>query len=184
MGNKSLLAAFAVAAVIFLAGWAGGLGVTGPALVIALMCFGTYCQTHPKLQVLTFTFWVFAMVAWAMFYPAHFQTWGDFSLGTLIVPLIQIIMFGMGASLSMSDFARALKMPQAVLIGMALQFTVMPVLGWAVAKAFGFESEVAAGVVLIGACSGGVASNVMVFLASDYSSYMTGEVVSVSSQRS
>jgi len=48
---------------------------------------------------------------------------------------------------------------------MALQFTVMPVLGWALARAFGFESEVAAGVVLIGACSGGVASNVMVFLA-------------------
>ena len=125
MGNKSLLAAFAVAAVVFLASWAGGLGVTGPALVIALMCFGTYCQTHPKLQVLTFTFWVFAMVAWAMFYPAHFQTWGDFSLGTLIVPLIQIIMFGMGTTLSVGDFTRVFKMPWPVLVGLVSQFTLL-----------------------------------------------------------
>lgn len=166
MGAKTLLPVLClVGAAAVAAGLALGWTATGPLMVATFMLLGVYCQSNPKLHVLTFAAFVLAMVAWAMYYPSHFTTWGGFSLGTLIVPLIQIIMFGMGASLSVADFARALKMPQAVLIGMALQFTVMPVLGWAVAKAFGFESEVAAGVVLIGACSGGVASNVMVFLA-------------------
>ena len=56
-------------------------------------------------------------------------------------------------------------MPKAVLIGMFLQFTIMPLAGWAIASALGFDPEVAAGVILIGSCSGGVASNVMAYLA-------------------
>jgi len=56
-------------------------------------------------------------------------------------------------------------MPKAVLTGMLLQFTVMPVLGWAIATSFGFSPEIAAGIILIGSCSGGVASNVMAYLA-------------------
>ena len=56
-------------------------------------------------------------------------------------------------------------MPKAVGIGMLLQFTVMPVAGWALAYSFGFDPEVATGIILIGSCSGGVASNVMAYLA-------------------
>jgi len=165
MGSKTWMTLALVTAALAAVGWGTAAAFAAGATVAALALFAMYCRTNPKMHVFTFTFWVFAMVCWAMFYPKHFGTWGGFALGGLIVPLIQIIMFGMGASLSVDDFARALKMPRAVLIGMALQFTVMPVLGWALARAFGFESEVAAGVVLIGACSGGVASNVMVFLA-------------------
>lgn len=165
-GNSALLALSGVSLAAFLGCWLGGLDAfVGPALVAALALFAIYCQTNPRLQVFTFTFWVLAGVAAAMFYPALFDSWGGFQLNRLTVPLIQIIMFGMGASLSVADFLGALKMPKAVLIGMFLQFTVMPTLGWAVATGFGFEPEVAAGIILIGACSGGVASNVMVYLA-------------------
>ncbi len=165
-GNGLLLALSGVGLAAFLGSWLGGLeALVGPGLVAALALFAVYCQTNQKLHVFTFTFWVLAGVAAAMFYPALFDTWGGFKLSRLSVPLIQIIMFGMGASLSVADFLGALKMPKAVLIGMFLQFTVMPTLGWAVATGFGFEPEVAAGIILIGACSGGVASNVMVFLA-------------------
>ena len=165
-GNNVLLALGGAALAVFAGSWLGGFdGLVGPALVAALALLAVYCQTNVRLQVFTFTFWVLAGVAAAMFYPALFDTWGGFKLSGLTVPLIQIIMFGMGASLSVADFLGALKMPKAVLIGMFLQFTVMPALGWAVATGFGFEPEVAAGIILIGACSGGVASNVMVYLA-------------------
>ncbi len=164
--NKPLAYLSAGAFVLFLLAWgAGWPALIAPALVASLALFAVYCQTNPKLHVFTFTFWVFACVAAAMFYPAAFDAWGGYDLSRLIVPLIQIIMFGMGATLSAADFLRALRLPKAVLIGMVLQFTVMPTLGWAIATAFGFPPEVAAGVVLIGACSGGVASNVMVYLS-------------------
>lgn len=137
----------------------------GPLSILTLALWATYFQTHHSLKIFTFTFWVLTMTAAALIYPAFFISWGGFELSRLNVPLIQLIMFGMGAGLSVADFTRALKMPKAVLLGMLLQFTVMPVTGWALAHMFGFDAEVAAGIILIGSCSGGVASNVMVFLA-------------------
>jgi BASS family bile acid:Na+ symporter len=100
-----------------------------------------------------------------MVYPAAFMTWLGVDLKILIVPLIQIIMFGMGTTLSVADFGRVFKMPWPVLVGFVLQFSVMPVTGLVLAKVFGFQAEVAAGVVLIGSCPGGVASNLMTYLA-------------------
>ncbi len=165
-GNNLLLALSVIGLAAFFGGWAAGVSaLTEPGLVAALALFALYCGTNPKLQVFTFTFWVLAGVGAAMFYPALFDTWGGYKLSNLSTLLIQIVMFGMGASLSGADFLGALKMPKAVLIGMFLQFTVMPTVGWAVANGFGFEPEVAAGIILIGSCSGGVASNVMVYLA-------------------
>jgi BASS family bile acid:Na+ symporter len=93
------------------------------------------------------------------------MTWAGYDLGKLIVPLIQIIMFGMGTTLSLADFARVFKMPWPVFVGMVLQFSIMPLVGFAVASLFGFAPEIAAGIVLIGSCPGGVASNLMAYLA-------------------
>lgn len=155
-----------VALAAFAAAWAAGRNdAGGVALVLAFGLLAIYFQLHPKLSIIAFTFWVFTLTTWGLYFPAHFTSWGDFQLNRLTVPLIQLIMLGMGATLSVGDFLRALRMPQAVLIGMGLQFSVMPVLGWAIAVSFGFPDEIAAGIVLIGACSGGVASNVMAFLA-------------------
>lgn len=131
----------------------------------SLAFFALYCMGHPVLRSFAFTVWVFAFVTASMFYPEGFMTWAGFDLGKLIVPLIQIIMFGMGTTLSLADFARVFKMPWPVFVGMVLQFSVMPLVGFGVAKTFGFPPEIAAGIVLIGSCPGGVASNLMAYLA-------------------
>lgn len=114
---------------------------------------------------LSFAVSVFAGVAAALFYPHLFIAWGGYPLSNLIVPLIQIIMFGMGTTLSVGDFMRVLRWPRAIGIGAALQFTVMPLTGLLLARTFGFDGAVAAGIVLVGAAPGGVASNVITFLA-------------------
>lgn len=119
----------------------------------------------PRLRKAAFTIWVLAFVVTAFCYPNAFLTWGNFNVKTLIVPLIQLIMFGMGATLTVADFTRVIKMPRAVLIGMFLQFSIMPLLGFMLATAFGFEAAVAAGIILIGSCPGGVASNLMTYLS-------------------
>ncbi|MDY0169524.1 MAG: bile acid:sodium symporter family protein [Thermoguttaceae bacterium] len=120
---------------------------------------------HMTLKSLAFTGWVLACVATALVYPWTVSTWFGYDLTRLIVPLTQIIMFGMGTTLSPRDFARVAIFPWPVCVGVLLQFTVMPVTGYVIARSFGFEGEVAAGIVLIGSCSGGVASNLMAYLA-------------------
>ena len=137
----------------------------GPFVVGALASLALFCMGHHLLKSYAFTVWVFAFVAASMFYPQAFMTWGGYDLGKLIVPLIPIIMFGMGTTLSVADFTRVLKMPWPVFIGFFLQFTIMPLVGFVLAKAFGFSDAIAAGVVLIGCCPSGVASNVMAYLA-------------------
>ena len=100
-----------------------------------------------------------------MLYPDPFLSWNGFKPTRLMIPAIQLIMFGMGATISISDFARVLRMPAPVLIGVCLHFTVMPLLGAAIALAFGFDPEVSAGMILMGSCPAGVASNVVNYLA-------------------
>lgn len=108
---------------------------------------------------------IFASVTLAMYFPQHFIRVGDFELKRLITPLLQIIMFGMGTTLSLWDFTRVIKMPKGVLIGIACQFAIMPFLGWTIANIFPFAPEIAAGLILIGSCPSGLASNVMSYLA-------------------
>jgi BASS family bile acid:Na+ symporter len=138
---------------------------TGPLVVLGFVFLAFYFMGHAFLRSIAFTVWVFAFVAASLFYPGTFGTWFGLDLKRLILPLIQIIMFGMGTTLSVSDFSRVFTMPWPVFIGMALQYTVMPLAGFALATSFGFEAEVAAGVILIGSCPGGVASNLMTYLA-------------------
>lgn len=78
---------------------------------------------------------------------------------------MQILMFGMGTALSIPDFARVLKMPKGVVVGIACQYTIMPFVGFGITKLFSFPPEIAAGIILIGSCPSGLASNVMSYLA-------------------
>jgi BASS family bile acid:Na+ symporter len=137
----------------------------GLAIVAAIILLAACSSLSPAAKGFAFSLWVGAAVAAALFFPEAFRKWGDFELKVLIVPLIQIIMFGMGTMLCVGDFARVLKMPRAILVGMLLQFGVMPFSGLMLCWVFGFQGEVAAGVVLIGSCPGGVASNVMTFIS-------------------
>ena len=100
-----------------------------------------------------------------MFFPAPFIQVGSFKMKTLIVPLLQIIMFGMGTAMSLKDFLGVIKMPKGVLVGLVCQFTIMPLVGFSLATLFQFPPEIAAGVVLIGSSPSGLASNVMAYLA-------------------
>lgn len=137
----------------------------GPVIIIVLAALGVLFMKHARLKNFAFTVWVFAFVAASMLYPALFRAWFGADLKILIVPLIQIITFGMGTTLNLNNFGRVLTMPWPVFIGIFLQFTIMPLVGLGIATLFGFEPEVAAGVVLIGSAPSGVASNVMTYLA-------------------
>jgi BASS family bile acid:Na+ symporter len=137
----------------------------GPALACLLATLALILQGQENLRTFGFTAWVLAFVAASMTWPHAFGRWFGFDLKMLIVPLVQVIMFGMGTKLSGQDFVRVLVMPRPVLIGVGLHFIVMPLTGYAIAKSFAFPAEVAAGVVLIGSVSSGVASNVIVYLA-------------------
>ncbi len=164
--RKIFLAAFVIALALFAGSLiTGHLAWTGGFAIAALAAAALYAMSRPALKSFAFTLWVFAFVAASMFHPAAFGTWFGVDLRILIVPLIQVIMFGMGTTLSARDFGRVLTMPWPILIGVVLQFTIMPLVGWGIATLFGFDAEVAAGIILIGSVSSGLASNVMSYLA-------------------
>lgn len=139
--------------------------LAGPLLTLffALAAFGV--RGSGRLHGISFSLLIFAAVTLAMNYPAPFVSIGDFRLSALTIPLLQIIMFGMGTAMSARDFVGVVKSPWAVFVGLACQFTIMPFVGAALALSFDLEPEVAAGIVLIGAVPSGLASNVMVYIA-------------------
>ena len=117
------------------------------------------------LKGLSFTLIIFAAVALALYHPEYFQSWDGFKLSGLIIPLIQLIMFGMGTSMSLQDFGSVIKTPKGVVIGVLSQFMIMPLVGFMLASLTNFPPEIAAGIVLIGCSPSGLASNVMSYLA-------------------
>ena len=139
--------------------WAGGL------LMLFFASLAMAFRSHPFLKTISFTVFIFAAVSMAMYYPQYFLEWGGYKLSGLIIPLIQIIMFGMGTSMSLNDFATVVKTPKGVVIGVFSQFIIMPLLGFTLASSTNFAPEIAAGIVLIGCSPSGLASNVMAYLA-------------------
>jgi BASS family bile acid:Na+ symporter len=138
---------------------------SGPFLILFFLFLATAFRDQKTLKGFSFATLIFGAVSLSMFYPAPFVQVGNFQMKSLIVPLLQIIMFGMGTAMSVKDFIGVVKMPKGVLVGLACQFTIMPILGFAIASLFGFPAEIAAGVVLIGSSPSGLASNVMAYLA-------------------
>ena len=107
----------------------------------------------PACRGYQYTGWIVAAVVAAMVYPRAFLTFGDFNLRNkwLILFAVQAVMFGMGTQMSLRDFAGVIKMPWGVLVAVAGQFTIMPLVGWALTRIFPLPDEIAAGVILIGA---------------------------------
>ncbi len=114
-----------------------------------------------------FTLWILIANLTALLAPGWFLSIGSFSLTNswLMLIVVQLIMFGMGTQMSVRDLAQVALMPKGVIVGLACQFTIMPLLGFSLAHAFQLPPEIAAGVILIGSCSSGLASNVMTFIA-------------------
>ena len=106
------------------------------------------------------TLLVVAFAASALILPAAFK-W----VAPQIPILLGVIMFGMGMTLRVEDFKEIFRRPRDVLIGVLAQFTIMPLIAYGLAKLFQLPAELAVGVILVGTCPGGTASNVMTYLA-------------------
>ncbi|MCB5161442.1 bile acid:sodium symporter family protein [Marinomonas algarum] len=107
-----------------------------------------------------FPLWALLLSAVAFFQPDWFV-----GLKGQIVPLLTIIMLAMGLTLSPADFKQVLKNRTAMGVGVLLQFLVMPIAAFGVALAFGFDTELTVGMLLVGSVAGGTSSNVMCYLA-------------------
>ena len=118
-------------------------------------------QNFLKVFTNFFPLWVTVASGLALLYPPAF-TW--FS-GILITLGLGIIMLGMGLTLNLDDFGRVFQHPRWVFLGVALQFSVMPFLGWTLGYLFDLPLPFAVGLILVASCPGGTASNVITFLA-------------------
>ncbi len=154
-----LIGAYILLTVIDYHQWAGII------LISAFIAMAFAFRSYELLRGYSYTVVILAAVTLAMYFPEYFITIGDYDLKNLITPLLMIIMFGMGTSLSIQDFYGVIKMPKGVFIGVLCQFTIMPFVGFGIAQAFSFPTEIAAGIILIGSCPSGLASNVMAYLA-------------------
>lgn len=108
----------------------------------------------------TFALWVIIFAALALWQPELF-VW----LKAYIPWILGIIMLGMGMTMTVDDFKGVLQSPKAVLIGVVAQFVVMPGLAYVLCKLFNLPPEIAVGVILVGCCPGGTASNVITYMA-------------------
>lgn len=145
--------------------WSGNLSQAGPLFIGFFVALALAFRGYDHLKGYTYATMIFAAVTTALYYPDYFLVIDGFQLSSLITPLIQIIMFGMGTSMAVGDFVGVIKMPKGVFIGALLQFTVMPLIGFTLAYLSNFPPEIAAGLILIGCVPGGMASNVMAYLA-------------------
>jgi len=132
-----------LAEAILLIGGKGALPVSGIALFLMFYAFSYAVKNTKTLAGLAFTFQIFAFCSFTMYFPYLFTNWG-FNTKVLIVPSVQIIMFGMGTKLSLADFVREFKKPAKILIGTALGYILMPLAGLLIIKVYHFPAEVAA----------------------------------------
>ncbi len=108
----------------------------------------------------TFALWVVLFAGIALIFPEAF-VW----LKAYITWMLGIIMFGMGMTMTVDDFKGVVQSPKAVVIGVAAQFIVMPGLAYGLCQLFQLPPEIAIGVILVGCCPGGTASNVITYMA-------------------
>ena len=104
---------------------------------------------------------VLAIAALSLFLPKS-TLWIELSW---VNYLLMVVMFGMGLTLKLSDFALVFARPKEIIIGCASQFVVMPALAFLLSKIFGLDAALMAGVVLVGTCPGGTSSNVITYLS-------------------
>ena len=138
-----------------------------PFALIAAISLAIGLGAVTSLKGYQYTAWIISAVVAGMIFPEAFKNWGGVNLRdkTLILVIIQLVMFGMGTHMSLKDFSGLASTGKGVLVGLFCHFSIMPLMGLLLTKVFSFEPEIAAGIILIGSCSSGLASNVMVYLA-------------------
>jgi bile acid:Na+ symporter, BASS family len=170
MKRKSIHTIFYLAAFIFLIAWLiltikQSHNLAGWLLMLFFFCLAIAFRGNQFLKGLSFTVIIIGVVSFAMYQPQYFKTIGSFKLSALIIPLLQIIMFGMGTELSLKDFVNVVRMPKGIIVGVVFHYLIMPLIGFTIASLFHFPNEIAAGIILVGCCPSGLASNVMSYLA-------------------
>lgn len=170
MNKKSVYNFFYLASVAFLIAWIVVTlkeihSIAGWFLMLFFLSLAIAVRGSRLFKGLSFTVIIFGTTSLALYYPEYFQKWGGFDLRELIIPLIQLIMFGMGTEMSLKDFGSVFKSPKGVFIGVVSHFMIMPLLGFMLASLTDFPPEIAAGIILIGCSPSGLASNVMAYLA-------------------
>jgi BASS family bile acid:Na+ symporter len=166
--NQLCLWLFAVAAIALLTGIIlNNPALYKPAAVVTAVSLAFGLGAVESLKNYRYTAWIIVAVVAAMIYPTAFTKWGNVDLRNkwLILVVVQIVMFGMGTHMSLRDFNGLAQTGKGVLVGLTCHFSVMPLMGLLLTKVFHFHPEIAAGIILIGSCSSGLASNVMVYLA-------------------
>ncbi|MFV0606475.1 MAG: bile acid:sodium symporter family protein [Niabella sp.] len=166
--SKLCLILFTVAAIVLLGGIiADNENVWKVAAMLAAVMLPLGLGAVTSLKGYRYTAWIIAAVVAGMLYPSAFTQWGSVNLRdkTLILIIVQLVMFGMGTHMSLKDFSGLASTGKGVLVALLCHFSIMPLTGFALTKIFNFEPEIAAGIILIGSCSSGLASNVMVYLA-------------------
>ncbi len=136
-----------------------------PFLIASLIAIAIGIRGVKILKGFAYPVMIFGVVSTAMIFPQYFIEINGYKLSGLITPLIQLIMFGMGITMSFRDFMGVFKSPKGVLVGVSSHFTIMPLLGFALANISGFSPEIAAGMILIGCAPNAVAANVISYLA-------------------
>lgn len=138
-----------------------------PASLVTVISLAIGLGSVPSLKGYQYTAWIISAVVAGMLFPEAFTKWGSVNLRdkTLILVIIQLVMFGMGTHMSLKDFSGLASTGKGVMVGLFCHFSIMPLMGLLLTKVFHFEPEIAAGIILIGSCSSGLASNVMVYLA-------------------
>lgn len=170
MNKKSIFTIFYLAAAVLLIAWIfvtvnQGNDCGGGLLLLFFLSLGGAFRGNQFLKGLSYTVMIIGVVDSAMYYPQHFITIGSFKLSTLIVPLPQIIMFGIGTVLSLKDFAYVVDVPKGIIVGAAFHYLIMPLVGVTVGSLINFRNETAAGTILVGCCPSRLASNVMAYLS-------------------
>src|SRR6202011_5100832 len=115
-----------LALVIFLL--TGHIDKAGPLCIGFFIALAIGFRGYTHLKGFAYTIMIFAAVTTALYYPFYFLQWNGFKLSTLITPLIQLIMFGMGTSMGLKDFAGVIKTPGGVFIGGVSNFMLMPLM--------------------------------------------------------
>lgn len=142
-------------------------GLWQPAALVLSVGLAIGMGAVPRLAGYRYTAWIITAVVAGMLYPASFSHWGSVDLRNkwLVMIVVQLVMFGMGTQMRLRDFTGLGSTGKGVLIGLACHFSVMPLTGYLLTRVFHFDPEIAAGIILIGSCSSGLASNVMVYIA-------------------
>ena len=117
-------------------------------------------ERSARVAVTLFPLLILAGGALALFFPSPFT-----GLAAFINPALMLIMFGMGLTLTLPDFALVVRQPLPVLLGVVAQYVIMPLLGLGVSLLLQLPPALAAGVILVGCAPGGTASNVVTYLA-------------------